>query len=243
VIGCVGVVDSGSADGGALGPSTADAGPGRDAGPIPDAGMTTDAAYPTDAGVSSVDAGSGVFVAVGYGGRTLRSLDDGLSWVDDQWLVPQGGDDVYLLRAVAYGAGQFVAVGWRVMTSPDGKTWADAGVMSQWLGGIAYAQNAWVAAGGYGRRSHSADGVQWTDAPYDGRTQAYRALTYDDASARWIAVGDQGVRESTSDGVTWLPATGDAGTGLGAVAAGEVGWSPSAAMTPLLRTTAVRHGT
>jgi hypothetical protein len=198
--------DGGSAsDGGMADASAADGGSQADSGTIADSG---------------VDGGLGLFVAVGYGGRTLRSIDDGQSWIDDQWLVPQGGDDVYLLRSVAFGAGQFVAVGWRVMTSPDGRSWTDAGVMNQWLGGLFYAKDLWVAAGGYGRRTRSADGVSWNDVPFDGITNAFRGLAYDDVSARWVAVGDQAVRMSTADGIVWDAGQGDAGTALGVAAAG-----------------------
>jgi hypothetical protein len=189
-----------------------------------DAGADVDAGGSPDGGSS--DGGLGVFVAVGYGGRRVRSVDDGRTWIDDQWLVAQGGDDLYLLRAVAFGGGQFVAVGWRVMTSPDAKTWTDHGTMSQWLGGLSQDQGRWVAAGGYGRRAHSADGVAWTDVPYDGETRAFRTLTYDPVSARWIATGDNALKMSTADGLLWDAGTGGASAGAQSVAAGG-GWAVS----------------
>jgi hypothetical protein len=209
--------------------AAADAGGRSDAGSVvrADAGVG-DAGF--DAGGSEdggpPDGGQGAFVAVGYGGRRVRSLDDGRTWTDDQWLVAQGGDDPYLLRAVAFGGGQFVAVGWRVMTSPDAKTWTDHGTMSQWLGGLSQDQGLWVAAGGYGRRAHSADGVLWMDVPYDGETRAFRTLTYDPISVRWIATGDNGLKMSTGDGLLWDAGAGGAAAGAQSVAAGG-GWAVS----------------
>lgn len=208
-------VPDGGSDSGA-----ADAGP-ADAGAALDAGVRADGG-PWDGGAADagLDGGAGVFVAVGYGGRRLRSTDDGQTWTDDQQLVDAGGDDTFLLRSVGFGGGQFVAVGWRIMTSPDGQRWTDVRVMSQWLGGLQFANGQWVAAGGYGRRSHSADGVTWQDAPSDGVTTAFRALTHSEADRRWIAVGDGALRMSTPDGVTWSRGAGDAGTAAGRVASG-----------------------
>ena len=46
----------------------------------------------------------GIFVAVGYGGRTVRSIDDGATWIDDDSIVAQGGDDKNLLTVSESGA-------------------------------------------------------------------------------------------------------------------------------------------
>jgi hypothetical protein len=86
------------------------------------------------------------------------------------------------------------------MTSPDGIKWTDHGVMSQWLGGLAWAKGEWVAVGGYGRRSTSSDGVTFTDAPDTG-TAAYRFLAYGGyAGGTWMAMGDGGRLSTTTDG-------------------------------------------
>src|SRR5208337_3583632 len=53
---------------------------------------------------------TGVYVAVGYGGRRLRSTD-GMNWdIAAEW-SEKGGDDRNNLISVAYGNGTFVAVG------------------------------------------------------------------------------------------------------------------------------------
>jgi hypothetical protein len=71
----------------------------------------------------------GLFVAVGYGGRRIATRD-GHTWLHDQELAPDGGDDDNCLFSVAYGKGRFVAVGGgarigRVMTTADGKDWRE----------------------------------------------------------------------------------------------------------------------
>jgi hypothetical protein len=151
---------------------------------------------------ADVESTVGVFVAVGYGARRIRSTD-GMTWTNDVSSETNGGDDTYLLRAVAYGGKQFVAVGWRVMTSPDGITWVDHGAMSQWFGGLAWGKSMWVAVGGYGRRSTSTDGVTYVDATDTG-TGAYRSLAFGDyAGGTWMAMGDGGRLSTTTDGTTY----------------------------------------
>ncbi len=74
-----------------------------------------------DAGVAQVvDAGErpGIFVAMGNGARHLRSLDDGVTWVDDATTDGIG------VRTVVWGNGQFVAFAEQIIASPDGNTWA-----------------------------------------------------------------------------------------------------------------------
>lgn len=78
--------------------------------------------------------GDPVTIAVGYGGMRVRSLDDGQTWQDYVQLAPGGGDDMELLRGAAWGEGRFVAVGWRIFSSPDGEQWTvvDAGFGTPW---------------------------------------------------------------------------------------------------------------
>jgi hypothetical protein len=177
-------MDSGSGGGPVIGPSDASTGP-----------------EPT-----------GVFVAVGYGGRRTRSIDDGRTWTDDQQLVPNGGDDNMLLRTITWGNGQFVALGYRSMTSPNGQTWVDHGVTSlnQWMGAVAYAKATYVAVGGYGLRATSTDGVAWTNHMLDtiASHEMHRLVYGDVQGGRFVSVNDDGVLSNSSDGKTWQFATG-----------------------------------
>jgi len=166
-----------------------------------------------DAAHDARDAAShGVFVAVGYGGRRVRSLDDGSSWIDDVVLEDGGGDDTDNLRTVGAWSGGFVALGWRSMTSPDGDTWTDHGtVIGNWIGSVVFAQGNLVAVGGYGLRSTSPDGIHWTSHSIDTvATHPGDALVY--GGGHFVSANDNGVRTVSPDGVTWTDATGAVGT-------------------------------
>jgi hypothetical protein len=116
------------------------------------AGGTSDASSTGAGGASTGSSGTGgaggaagepkgTFVAVGYGGRRVRSTDDGVTWTDDVSIDPSGGDDLSLLRTIAWGNGLFVAAGWRIMTSPDGVTWKDTppdSFKQNWIGQMGY---------------------------------------------------------------------------------------------------------
>jgi hypothetical protein len=151
---------------------------------------------------------------VGYGGRTIRSIDDGATWIDDVSLVPNGGDDDKLLRAIVWGGGQFVALGWRVMTSADGKGFVDHGTtLGQWIGASVYANGGFVAVGGYGLHRVSKDGVTWER--HDAGTvaiHAHDALAFADYhGGRFVACGDDGGRSYSPDGKTWMASAGATG--------------------------------
>jgi hypothetical protein len=181
-----------------------EAGLAKDSSAAADARLVQDGARdsqkPTD--VADAPAAPGVFVAVGYGARRLRSTD-GMTWTNDVSSEANGGDDPYLLRGVAYGGHQFVAVGWRVMTSPDGITWVDHGVMGQWLGALAWGNDMWVAVGGYGLRATSTDGVTYVDATDTG-TAAYRSIAFGAlGGGTWMAMGDGGRLSTTTNGTTY----------------------------------------
>jgi hypothetical protein len=148
-------------------------------------------------------------VAVGYGGLRLRSLDAGKTWGDEKFDVEEGGDDEWLIRCVAHGNGQFVAAGYHVHTSTDGANWKSSGKMDQWIGGVAFAEGKWVAAGGYGLRATSVDGMDYQRIQSGGNvTNAFRTLGYDETFGRWIAVGDEGIIQSTADGEEWVAGEG-----------------------------------
>jgi hypothetical protein len=155
---------------------------------------------------------TGVFVAVGYGGRRIRSLDDGKTWIDDQSLEPDGGgDDQELLRTVAFGDGVFLAAGWQTLTSPDAASWGPVtNPHTNWFGALAYANSTWVAVGGYGMRLTSPDGITWTDHSIDTTaSHPHGCLTVATApTTAFVACNDMGQRSYAPDGATWKYATG-----------------------------------
>jgi hypothetical protein len=172
-----------------------------------DAGDAGDAGHAADGSTAEP---TGVFVAVGYGGRRMRSVDDGQSFVDDQSLEANGGDDNDLLRTVAFGPGGFLAAGWQLLSSPDGKTWSALPPTHQnWFGALVYADSTWVAVGGYGMRLTSGDGMTWTDHSLDTTAaHPHGCLAFTGSSPAFAACNDNGARSYSADGVTWSYATG-----------------------------------
>jgi len=81
----------------------------------------------------------------------------------DQWTSDGSG---YGCRGIAYGNGQFVAVGATIQTSADGANWTSHPNNLAQLYGIAYGNGQFVAVGtvgyGYGAVITSTDGVTWT---------------------------------------------------------------------------------
>jgi len=215
----------------AIEPADEDASTGKDAGDRPvhprDAAVRHDAAAPpgpaeagaAEAGTSKPDAatdannppptskGTPVFVAVGYAGRRVRSTDLGLTWTDDVSLGG-GGDDQFLLRAVTFGKGLFVATGWKILTSPDGRsgTWTERTISGQqWLGGVQFGNNAFVATGGYGFSANSPDGISWSSAG-SLNTQASRSLAF--GAGKFVTATDAGNWWSSTDGESWTVMSG-----------------------------------
>lgn len=101
---------------GGMAPSTTfDAGAaGSGSDPAKDAGATK----PPSTGASDQ-----ALIAVGYGGLRLFSLDGGRTWGKRVIIDPDGGDDENLIRGAGHGDGVWVAVGWKIFTSEDGRSW------------------------------------------------------------------------------------------------------------------------
>jgi hypothetical protein len=163
----------------------------------------------------------GIFVAVGNGGRRVRSLDDGTTWVDDQSLSlsVDGGADADSLQTVLWTGQQFAAFGYagsRTMTSPDGMSWQDhaSSGASQWFGGVAFGGGLYVVVGGFGMRAISLDGITWEEHDIPGDNVAAHtanSVLYDPAHQNFIATNDNGVRAYSSDGRAWTLSTGATG--------------------------------
>ena len=215
---CSSGADPGSGPGGATSSSSAAATGGAGG-----TAATTSTSATGGAGGAEVEP-AGVFVAVGYGGRRIRSIDDGLTWINDASLMFNGGDDLFLLRTIAWGNGLFVAAGWRIMTSPDGITWKDTPPDSfnqNWIGQIAHGGGSFVGLGGYGSRVASADAVTWTQHSIDTiATHAEGGLAFAKGKV-WVSVNDSGDLSHSADGVAWVYASTNLGAGTHAVAYGN----------------------
>ena len=149
--------------------------------------------------------GQPVHVAVGYGGMRVRSLDGGHTWEDYVQLAGNGGDDMNLLRGVAFGEGRFVAAGWRIFSSEDAAQWTEhANPTGQWLGAVAFGNGMFLGVGGGGYCARSDDGMQWetcTDATDDAGFTHVRSTIFHDGLF-WTADANGALR-SSPDGDVW----------------------------------------
>jgi hypothetical protein len=153
-----------------------------------------------------------VIVVVGYQGLRIMSRDLGQTWEHQQSLPDPGGslDNPTLLRAAAYGNGLFVAAGHHIFTSPDGITWTERDnygepgtTRTEWLGGVAWGNDRFVAAGGYGTSWYSPDGITWHeggDRPNNNHA-ASRSLAFGNGEFRTASDGGDWWR--SEDGESW----------------------------------------
>jgi hypothetical protein len=166
-----------------------------------------------------------VFVAAGYGTRRTVSCDLGLTWKADTAAVPNGGDDQYLARGLAYGKGRFVvAVGGsgtrNLDVSEDGVTWKRHELQGNGFSDVAYGNGRFVAGGGHASLISLDGGDTWVEPGTMGSGGILRHLGFGNyKGGRFVAAGDQGRRMSSADGVTWGSQVAE-GSFLGDVAYG-----------------------
>lgn len=201
-----------------------DGGASSDARATPDAQTDAAPAEPADAELedAAVDAaardagtgpaaGEGLFVAVGYQGSRLVSRDLGLTWTESATLMGKG-DDRNLLRAAAFANGVFVAAGWNLFTSADGKSWTPRdNPTGEWVGGLDYGvpsgttRGLFVGAGGSGTSIFSSDGLLWSAGkPRDGAHT--RSVAF--GGGRFMAATDKSDWWATADGSSWSKDSG-----------------------------------
>ena len=142
------------------------------------------------------------FYAVGgsLNSSEIASSPDGVTW---SGAFPSS----YWLRAIAYGNGAFVTVGYgnSAIISTDGVNWVagPAHSLDARVEAIAYGNNTFVAVGGVGLYS-SPDGRFW--APHAASTRAdLRSIAF--GGRYFVAVGNQGTILTSTDGTTWSSAT------------------------------------
>ena len=163
--------------------------------------------------------GSSRWVAIGSSGATIIHSADG-----DDWTVAtsSGMSSVYPW-GIAYGSGQWVAVGGggTIIHSSDGDVWTAAtssGVTTTVnLESVSHdGTGRWVAVGGNYVPSqstiiYSLDGDNWTEATDSGITMRLEDIAYGDNV--WVAVGgdynsNQGTIIYSTDGNAWTVASG-----------------------------------
>ena len=159
------------------------------------------------------------------------------------------------LNGVAYGNGNFVAVGQNddtgyntvpyntIIASPDGVNWTNAYVANiTVLNGVTYGGGFFVAVGRAGKRFVSTDGTNWTEIGFGSEViTTFLAVTY--GKGTFVAIGRGGNIFRSSDGTNWtmvdsgvdlLDLTGVAyGNGL-FVAVGDIAYATSRDPNPTL---------
>jgi hypothetical protein len=147
-------------------------------------------------------------VAVGYGGVRALSLDDGATWTVTAETAPNGGDDMNLLRAVAYGAGLWVAGGWnKFFTSPDGRTWTERPHKMGIIQGMAFGSAMFLATDINGAVYRSPDGLAWTRVGAAG-VGKHTEIVFAPPLGLFAATGDDHVVTTSKDGAQWTPLPG-----------------------------------
>jgi hypothetical protein len=165
-----------------------------------------------------------IFIEVGHAGPL------------DTWMQRNPSPTANNLYAVAWGNGQFVAVGdaGTIVTSTDGTNWIlqQSGTQLR-LSGVAYGDGLYVAVGDAGTKLISGDGVSW--AQYELGTQQYSSsIAFGDGrfvasgltsmaygNGQFVAAGSGGAISNSTDGINWeaqLPVQGPRVTELNAVA-------------------------
>jgi hypothetical protein len=141
---------------------------------------------------------AGQYVAVGDLGTIVTSAD-GSNW------TAQDSGTREELRDVAWGHGQYVAVGTAIVTSPDARHWTVRRSGFRYpLYGVAYGNGRFVATGDVSLWSR--DGRSWTPAKRQPRSYLSGGVVF--AKGRFVAVGNYGGIETSVDGRRWTARRG-----------------------------------
>ena len=160
--------------------------------------------------LGSIAAGNGCVVVGGLNGtgeNVFYRSTDLTTWI----LQKQKSDYVYMLRNVAFGSGQFLAIlsggvnaedAGTMLLSADGNDWGERFKREKrslnkalWIG------DKWIGIGNFGLKSVSVNGREWKDAENQVATDTLIAVAY--GNGRIVGVGLHGLRMSSSDGLKW----------------------------------------
>jgi photosystem II stability/assembly factor-like uncharacterized protein len=162
---------------------------------------------------------SGFFMAVGSGGKILRSTDNGSSWG-----IATSCQFSTDLADVTFGNNTSVAVGLPgkiVRSTNSGSSWDNVtSVDSQYLYGITFGNNTFVAVGESGNIVRSTNsGSSWNDSN-SGISQYLYGITF--GNNTFVAVGGSGnIVRSTDNGSSWDNATSNTSNLLNRVTFGN----------------------
>lgn len=212
---------------------------GRDSGSV-DAGEDVGALDAgSDAGApDSGEARMPVVVAYGWQGLRSLSIDEGQTWCETG-LMEDPHDDLF--RSGSFADGLFVgahagqANRGAIIVSRNGYEWTalhrtnfeaelPENPSGQWVGGVAFGNGVWHAAGGCGQMAQSTDGLDWTRVDrFVDSCLHIRSLAFGDG--RFMAGLDDDTWWESADGVEWSVFATDASSQLvwnGSAFEGEV---------------------
>ncbi len=158
---------------------------------------------------------AGRFVAVGYGGRRMTSVD-GEIWTGDQRWSDEAKDDDNVLFNVAFGLGRFIAVGGgakigHLLSTRDGEQWTELAQVKGRVATIAFGDGRFVA-GHDSELLFSTDGETFQAGgklAVKGSVHARRsAFGSGEGGARFVIIGDVDVHAEKRR-VSWRAATED----------------------------------
>ena len=177
-----------------------------------------DSSFITSLAPSSV---SGLFMAVGNDGETLRSDDNGSSWVSTNCQFTNSND----FNAVTFGNNTYVGVGNSGLSRRSTDTGANfstanTGSGSNHLYGLTFGNNTFVGVGASGHIRRSTDDGASFPSVSSGYGGYLRGVTF--GNNIFAAVGQSGkILRSTNNGASWSNATSPITTYLYGVAYGN----------------------
>ena len=172
--------------------------------------------------IASLAYGNGIFLGLGADGGSAGGLRaiwsvDGANWMNIADI--EGPPSLSNPRAVTYGDGLFVAVGYQgfIASSPDGRHWTphSAGTTAS-LDGVSYANGLFVAVGE--TILASGDGVTWIER---GKIVPNNLSAVGFGEGKFVAVGERGMILGSEDGSFWRQLSSGGVDNLRAVAAGN----------------------
>ena len=177
-----------------------------------------DSSFITSLAPSSV---SGLFMAVGDDGETLRSDDNGSSWVSTNCQFTNSND----FNAVTFGNNTYVGVGNSGLSRRSTDTGANfstanTGSGNNHLYGLTFGNNTFVGVGASGHIRRSTDDGASFPSVSSGYGGYLRGVTF--GNNIFAAVGQSGkILRSTNNGASWSNATSPITTYLYGVAYGN----------------------
>ncbi|GAB4454027.1 MAG: hypothetical protein OHK0029_08010 [Armatimonadaceae bacterium] len=161
---------------------------------------------------------SGMYVAVGYGGRRIAS-PDGIHWKHRTDWAENGKDDDKNLMSATFGKGKFVVVGgggWtretqagHILVSTDGITWRQVQKFPNRVNPVLFGGGRFIAGGPDKALLFSEDAETWSAGgkiPFDGWAFWFREGAY--GNDRFVYVGNCEKDQKTH----WSAVTGDGKT-------------------------------